>query len=92
MIKRNARLCTLATVLFIGSTMNASTFICPKDNTMIAKQAEITGKYKSQRPAKKDRQVCHPVAPFSSVVESICVRVDIDTFELAADNALEHFL
>lgn len=55
MIKRNARLCTLATVLFIGSNMNASTFICPKDNTMIAKQAEITGKYKSQRPAKKDR-------------------------------------
>lgn len=43
MIKRNARLCTLATVLFIGSNMNASTFICPKDNTMIAKQAEITG-------------------------------------------------
>ena len=53
MIKRNARLCTLATVLFIGSNMNASTFICPKDNTMIAKQAEITGKYKSQRPADK---------------------------------------
>ena len=38
MTKRNMRLCTLATALLIGSNMNASTFICPKDNTMIAKQ------------------------------------------------------
>lgn len=60
MKKRNARICILATALLVGSNMNASTFVCLKDNTMITTQAEAAAKYKSQRPAKKDRLFTSP--------------------------------
>lgn len=69
MRKRNTRLYVLATALVIGSNLHAAGFVCPKDNTMIVKQAEVAEKYKCQRPAKKDRLFT------SKAVEAEIVRV-----------------